>query len=115
MVGADKAGNISEIKHEFIISPGVIKDKENRNFPNPFSEKTNILFQLDENDYQKISEIRIYDLFGNLVVSLPIKNKLIGWNLVEWDGKNGSGNDVANGGYICVIKKDLYIKIAVLR
>jgi len=45
------------------------------------------------------SEVKIYDFFGNLVQTLTFKPNNHDF---LWDGRNGDGELVANGGYICV-------------
>ncbi len=99
-------------------------------YPNPFDphssipEENNIklLFNLDNSSDLEIS---IFDPFGNLVKKWTA-NATSGFNdgrensLLTWDGKNGDGRYVANGGYICVIKPKnsgqvKYGKIAVIK
>ncbi len=87
------------------------------NYPNPFAaskENTTIRFSLDKNDIRSDFKIKIYDLFGNLVNTLPCNVKE-GVNEVEWDGRNSNNEVVANGGYLCVIKKGRVRKIAVIK
>jgi len=80
-------------------------------YPNPFSppgDKITIrVANTDEN------ELNIYDFFGNLVRRLSEKNNRHDF---VWDGKNGLGEVVANGGYICVGKSTgSQFKIGVLK
>ncbi|MFH1259311.1 MAG: FlgD immunoglobulin-like domain containing protein [Elusimicrobiota bacterium] len=85
---------------------------ENRcltNYPNPFSagaEETVIQYYLKEDAE---TNLVIYDLLGN-----PVKRWHFaagenaggrkGINPVKWDGRNGQGAVVANGGYICRVE-----------
>jgi hypothetical protein len=88
-----------------IPGPGVT---EFFNFPNPFSPAeggTNLQYLLGEDSDITIV---IYDLFGNLVRKLnysagvaPEAKYPLG--LAVWDGLNGEGVPVANGGYIVKI------------
>ncbi|MCX5781855.1 MAG: Ig-like domain-containing protein [Elusimicrobia bacterium] len=82
------------------------------NYPNPFAagrEKTTIQYSLE-----KDSEIHIaiYDLMGNLVKTFHFNRGETGkgqantLNQVQWDGRNGFGDVVANGGYIMRIEID---------
>lgn len=72
-------------------------------YPNPFSpsEETTFEYFLANDEDAKIV---IYDLFGNLVLIRDIpagaEGAHQGQNLVPWDGRNGDGEVVANGGYI---------------
>lgn len=74
------------------------------NFPNPFNPNqggTDFHYFLGADSSVKIM---IYDLFGHQVrgIDIPMGGTggKVGLNLVTWDGKNGVGLPVANGGYI---------------
>jgi hypothetical protein len=82
------------------------------NYPNPFAagrENTIVQYSLDKDSSIKIA---IYDLFGNLVRTWRFDKGETGvgqantLNHVTWDGRNGVGNVVANGGYILRIEAD---------
>lgn len=87
------------------------------NHPNPFNPNSGptkiIIKTLGSNGF----EINIYDLFGNHVkkIEVPAGER---YNQIIWDGKNGKGETVANGGYICVVEttsKTMTRKIAVIK
>jgi len=82
-------------------------------FPNPFNPKKDQRTMIKIED-QNIEEVRIYDLFGNLIRRL---SRTPGSYFFEWDGRNGKNEMVSTGGYICIVpgSKDLYCKIAVIR
>ena len=87
------------------------------NYPNPFSDKTTIRFNMDE-----ISEVsvRIYDSNGSLVWNRNISagNISYGTNNISWDGANDSGIPASNGVYIMEIKTEkasVRKKIAIIR
>lgn len=70
------------------------------NYPNPFNPKeedTRIVFEPDRSG--SITML-IYDLFGHLVYE---KTDAVASDL-SWQGRNGRGELVASGGYICVLK-----------
>lgn len=83
------------------------------NYPNPFgmeSPVTRIDYYLAEN---ADVDLRIFDLFGNLVWSRKISAGLVGArgrsgnvhpNSIEWAGVNNRGQEVGNGGYILVAR-----------
>ena len=80
------------------------------NFPNPFSEGTNIVYTL--NLPVDSGKIEIYNVSGILVrtIDLP-RSKLDAANYqqphtVFWDGRDLVGDPVANGTYIYVILVD---------
>ena len=111
--GIDEAGNKATAFGEFIIAGGydnplgLISEKV-VNYPNPFHagrENTTIQYYLNKSANVKM---RIYDLFGNLVRTLDFspgeEGGQMGRNRVPWDGRNGRGIVVANGGYICRVE-----------
>ena len=101
----------------------VIEGGEVRNRPNPFragKEETLIEYNLREPSNVTIA---IYDLLGQEVWRRGYKAGENGGskvNSVPWDGRNLSGQVVANGGYICRIwvereKRHMVRKIAVAK
>lgn len=111
--GIDEAGNKATAFGEFIIAGGydnplgLISEKV-VNYPNPFHagrQDTTIQYYLNKPANVKM---RIYDLFGNLVRTLDFspgeEGGQMGRNRVPWDGRNGRGIVVANGGYICRVE-----------
>jgi hypothetical protein len=88
------------------------------NYPNPSRDgRTTIRFPLLQ---PAPIEIRIYDEAGALVWSrdLSAEQSIAGVNTVLWDGRNGQGREVANGGYVLTVKAgDALVtkKIAIIR
>ena len=91
-------------------------------YPNPFNpldsehNYTTIRFSLSEGE--NVDKIRIFDIYGNLVKTIDENDHfspVVGVNEVRWDGKNDDEKIVANGGYVCYVKKGLFGKIAVLK
>ncbi len=87
------------------------------NIPNPFhppEQKTKIIVKSKD-----LVSVMIYDAFGNLVRKLQHEPESSERQEIEWDGKNGNGDFVADGVYIAVIRKDSSkpekIKIAVIK
>jgi len=86
-----------------------------QNFPNPFTNSTQIDFTLSE---ASPVSLQVYDMAGNLVATL-LNDKLNAGNYrVNWDATNKPGLKVASGTYIyrlfsgnkTVAKKMLFIK-----
>ena len=115
----DRAGNESEI-----ISASIQRTIEAHNYPNPFNPEidgpTSLVVGLPEAGMVTVS---IYDLYGNLVLERTVPGKR-GVNdgssdeNFRWRGRNGHGEAVADGGYLCVIKAGngtYMIKMAVAR
>jgi flagellar hook assembly protein FlgD len=97
------------------------------NYPNPFNppdQHTNMVFRLPQAGEVNIV---IFDLFGDKVYESGPISATKGLNdgqtnpQLRWNGRNGKGELVASGGYLCKIKrddetiKDKIIKIGVLR
>jgi hypothetical protein len=82
-------------------------------YPNPFLLKNRCtVIKVEKPD---VREAKIFDAFGNHIRTLRKDRETdLGF---EWDGRNEKGDQVARGGYICIIDgdKDLYCKIAVIR
>jgi hypothetical protein len=76
------------------------------NFPNPFNPETRIRFQLAENSNVKLM---IYDVLGRKVRTLVSKRMDAGHHVLNWNGLNDAGADVASGMYIYRIKADDFI------
>ena len=71
------------------------------NYPNPFNPETWIPYQLSE--AADIS-VKIYDVGGRLVRTIPIGFKPVGYYLTReraayWDGRNETGEPVSSGVY----------------
>ncbi len=93
-------------------------DKEITNRPNPFNPnegETTIMFRPTNSG---IVTVTMYDLYGGMVYSEQ-RNVVAGSvEQFTWDGRNGKGRVVANGGYICRVYgngMDLRRKIAVVK
>ncbi|NIR51892.1 hypothetical protein GWO43_25290 [candidate division KSB1 bacterium] len=80
-------------------------------FPNPFNPmKRAVVIRFDDTFE---TEVRIFDFFGNLVRAI---DKKANSHDFVWDGRNGEGEVVANGGYICVgTKTGRRFKIGVMK
>ena len=72
-------------------------------YPNPFSISTTISFtgKIQPNN---LSEIKIYNIKGQLIRELKIQNLKLKINEVVWDGKDNQGMPVATGIYFYTIQ-----------
>ena len=116
---------IAKMSKNIYISTQVTGINEVINYPNPFhagKEPTFIEYNLSRNSNVTIT---IYDLLGQIVWKKKFSEGENGGrtnetNRVEWWGRNGLGELVGNGGYICRIwiekeRKQLIRKIAVVK
>ncbi len=76
------------------------------NFPNPFNPETRIRFQLAENSDVKLM---VYDVLGRKVRTLVSDRMNAGHHVINWDGLNDAGTDVASGMYVYRIKAGNFI------
>jgi len=94
----DNLNNSSAATVEFTIQP---QDRlilsEVLNYPNPLRRATTFTFGLN-----LAAEIRIkvFTLSGRLIRSLEEFNASRGFNMVEWDGRDADGDELANGVYL---------------
>jgi len=103
----DSAGQVEIGVKQLIVFVSAIDSSQLVNFPNPFkagSEVTHIEYFL--NQAQPV-DVKIYDFFGRLVWQQSFTENSnggqAGLNRVDWDGFNGSGVVVGNGGYVCAV------------
>ena len=76
-----------------------ISEIELSNSPNPFNPETTISFNLTTND-AKNEKIEIYNLKGQKIKKIEIRNLKLGINEVVWDGTDSRGNSVSSGIYL---------------
>lgn len=67
-----------------------------QNYPNPFSEGTNIKFKLDKPGKYKVS---ILDVNGRVLRILSSDDPISSTQSIYWDGNDNSGKPVASGVY----------------
>jgi uncharacterized lipoprotein YddW (UPF0748 family) len=73
-----------------------------QNFPNPFSESTEIRFDLDKAAFVTL---RIYNSLGQEVKTFLNNNQIeAGMHTQTWDGTNANGQKVSSGLYLCVLE-----------
>ncbi|MBD3178428.1 MAG: hypothetical protein GF417_01930, partial [Candidatus Latescibacteria bacterium] len=96
----DNLGEMSTDTLEFsIVEEGIHKISDSFNFPNPFSESTNFVFQLTS---RADVEISVYNLSGKKIWERRMIG-VEGYNSIYWDGTDYANNIVANGTYIYLI------------
>ncbi|MCP4088462.1 MAG: MBL fold metallo-hydrolase [Gammaproteobacteria bacterium] len=70
------------------------------NRPNPFNPSTQIEFELARPGHVKLE---IFDARAQLVQVLLSDSRIAGRHTVNWNGRNGSGQNVPSGLYFCLI------------
>ncbi|MFA7081525.1 MAG: type IX secretion system sortase PorU, partial [Bacteroidales bacterium] len=102
-----KAWNILDSSQSATITFNVIsKNKETysnlKNYPNPFSHKTNFYLEHNQNDEITSAEIHIFNTTGMRVKTIKINNPSQGYTIgpIEWDGTSDGGQKLQAGIYI---------------
>ena len=67
-----------------------------QNYPNPFNPATQIKYVLHRDSDVKLA---VYDVLGRNVVTLVNGRQTTGYRTVTWNGRDGSGNQMASGIY----------------
>jgi len=84
--------------------PGLPNEfKLNQNYPNPFNPKTNIGFSIPENNY---TELKVYNLIGEEIVTLISNNLKSGNYEFEWDA-----SFLASGVYLYKLTSGNFVDI----
>jgi hypothetical protein len=78
-----------------------------QNYPNPFNPITKIRYGLPKECDVKLA---VFDIHGELVRWIVVKNQQPGYYEVIWDGRNNAGQMVASGIYLYRIQAATYVK-----
>jgi subtilisin family serine protease len=87
-------------------------------YPNPFTNKTTIMYELPVGSYAVPTSIKIYNSIGQLVRVLVSGDQWGGKQIAFWDGRDDNGNPLASGVYFCRFQSGRYnemFKLAFLR
>lgn len=88
------------------ILPGEFKLHQNH--PNPFNSSTTISYQLPVTQQLYDVRIKIYNIRGELVVSLMEKDRQPGYHSIRWDGTGPQGQELPSGIYFCTVSAGPY-------
>ena len=73
----------------------------NQNYPNPFNPITTISYYVPTSE---LVDITIYDITGRIVKNLVSTTQKAGYNSVQWNATNNSGQKVNSGIYLYTIQ-----------
>lgn len=70
--------------------------------PNPFQNYTSFTFQFATPSISDDLSILIYTIAGRLIqkIEIPLTDINVGFNKIEWDGRDKDGDEIANGVYL---------------
>ncbi|MCD4817179.1 MAG: T9SS type A sorting domain-containing protein [Candidatus Cloacimonetes bacterium] len=71
-----------------------------KNFPNPFNPGTTIVFSIEQNQQHEQATIEIYNIKGQKIKKLEIRNAKFGINEIVWNGNDDSNKRVSSGIYL---------------
>jgi hypothetical protein len=71
------------------------------NYPNPFSDSTELSFEIQKSDDAVIT---IYNVAGQRICSIERTNLTPGWHSFLWDGRDDSGKRLASGTYFFTVQ-----------
>ncbi len=101
----DNLGEMSEDTLRFdIVEENIYQISDVFNFPNPFQESTNFVFQLSGSAKVKL---KLFTVSGINIWEKEMTG-VEGFNSVHWDGRDYAGNRIGNGTYLYVIEADFY-------
>jgi Ca-activated chloride channel family protein len=74
------------------------------NYPNPFNPETTIRYNLppDQSSYRVI--IKIYNVLGELIITLRDEQQRPGMHQLTWDGRNSADQVVPSGVYFLILE-----------
>jgi hypothetical protein len=78
-----------------------------QNYPNPFSEFTDIAYELKNRD--RIS-LEILDISGKVIMTLFNGIQTQGKHQIRWDATNNNGEKVCSGIYYCILRSNHFIE-----
>jgi hypothetical protein len=86
----------------------IINNYKLSNFPNPFNPNTTISFNFSNELYEinQPTAIEIYNIKGQLIQELGVRNLELGMNSIVWDGTDNHRNQVSSGVYLYRLTAD---------
>jgi len=98
-IARDKSDNLADtVRHNLIVNDD-LKILELANYPNPMTTQTAFMFNLQGGINPRKCTIKIYTVAGRLIKDV-IADAKIGYNQIEWDGRDNDGDNIANGVYL---------------
>jgi hypothetical protein len=85
-----------------IVEGGVFEVSDVFNFPNPFSQNTNFVFQITNPAEARLA---VYTVSGLKIWEHRLAADE-GFNSINWDGRDYAGDRIANGTYLYVLEVD---------
>ena len=78
------------------------------NYPNPFNPETMIQYKLP---VQVEVQLKVYNILGEVIISLVDEEQPAGNYTVRWDGKDENSRPVVSGVYLCCLQTHTYFQV----
>ncbi len=98
-VAYDLSNNYADTIRYFLSVNPDLKIYDLNTYPNPMKNQTNFMFNLSGSNIPNNSRIKIYTVAGRLVKTISFVPN-IGYNQIQWDGRDNDGDYMANGVYL---------------
>lgn len=98
-ISIDASGNRADTTRYFLSVSSVFSVYEVFNYPNPMRDFTKFTFKISGSERPEKCKIKIYTVAGRLIKSIE-SFPVIGFNSIEWDGRDEEGDNIANGVYL---------------
>ncbi len=95
----DNNGNKADTIRNILTVQNDLKIFDLYNYPNPMRSATSFLFKLSGSTPPSRSRIRIYTVAGRMIKEI-LFTATVGYNVIEWDGRDSDGDNIANGVYL---------------
>jgi hypothetical protein len=100
---SDALGNVGSDTLSFELAPsGVVGIDKMTLFPNPTAGPCRLLFEMS--DPMEV-QWEIYTLAGSRIRTIWQPLTAAGPRILEWDGRDGAGDEIANGTYLYVLRR----------
>ena len=110
-------GDMELHKVQLNLNSSSTKFSELMSYPNPFNSVTTIQFYLNDSIIDENIALNIYNLKGELIKSILVKNNFNRLFSAQWDGSDNHGKIVPSGIYFCKLNQKKYynsIKLVLL-
>lgn len=109
LVSYDREGNVSGLSNPAAVNVVGMENAASKtasrteldNVPNPFNPATTIRYALPARLEGAPCLISVFDLTGRLIRNLVAGSSRPGARSIEWDGRDGNGEPLSSGLYLC--------------
>lgn len=98
-VATDISGNFADSITNTVIVDNDLRINSIANYPNPMKTETSFMFNLSGELNPTSCKVKIYTVAGRMIKEINYP-AVIGYNQINWDGKDSDGDYIANGTYL---------------